>query len=257
MENRAVVERLKEFGATRGSSDWSAWDCETERLVRTNAFAFLIAVAFDRGMPWQKAWRIPVEIDKAGCLDPARLASMNEPDLIKLVDGLAIRPRYGARQGVPYARAAHALPVAEVAEPVGRRRIRRRLAIAAQQGDRVALDQSTLARRARLVFDAQPKERHVADVAAYAHLEVGPRQFDVRPVESQPPRHRTRIPADALRGRQSDALLACQRDSNEQAEDRAPMVAAAARCAAMLRQPSPQRASAPGGQAMGSYAYDP
>ena len=99
MENRVVVERLKEFGATRGSSDWSALDCETERLVRTNAFAFLIAVAFDRGMPWQKAWRIPVEIDKAGCLDPARLASMSEPDLIKLVDGLAIRPRYGARQG--------------------------------------------------------------------------------------------------------------------------------------------------------------
>ena len=99
MENRVVVERLKEFGATRGSSDWSALDCETERLVRTNAFAFLIAVAFDRGMPWQKAWRIPVEIDKAGCLEPARLASMSEPDLIKLVDGLAIRPRYGARQG--------------------------------------------------------------------------------------------------------------------------------------------------------------
>ena len=99
MEYTAVVERFKEFGESRGSSDWNALDRETERLVRTNPFAFLVAVAFDRGMPWQKAWRIPGEIDRAGCLDPARLASMSEPDLIELVDGLAIRPRYGARQG--------------------------------------------------------------------------------------------------------------------------------------------------------------
>ncbi len=99
MDKSAVVERLKEFGETRSGSDWSALDCATSRLVRRNPFAFLLAVAFDRGMPWQRAWRIPVEIDHAGCLDPARLASMDEPDLMKLIDGLAVRPRYGSRQG--------------------------------------------------------------------------------------------------------------------------------------------------------------
>ncbi len=99
MKKMAVVERLKEFGETREGSDWSALDCETEQLVRGNPFAFLLAVAFDRGMPWQRAWRIPVEIDHAGRLDPAQLASMDEPDLMELIDGLAVRPRYGARQG--------------------------------------------------------------------------------------------------------------------------------------------------------------
>ena len=65
MEPKSVVERLKEFGQTRADdSDWSALDSETESLIRRNPFAFLIAVAFDRGMPWQKAWRIPVEIDR-------------------------------------------------------------------------------------------------------------------------------------------------------------------------------------------------
>ena len=99
MDPKAVVERLKAFGQTRGDSDWSALDSETESLIRRNPFAFLIAVAFDRGMPWQKAWRIPAEIDRQGCLDPARLASMGETELIGLLDGLAVRPRYGAKQG--------------------------------------------------------------------------------------------------------------------------------------------------------------
>ena len=78
MDPKAVVERLKAFGQTRGDSDWSALDSETESLIRRNPFAFLIAVAFDRGMPWQKAWRIPAEISPAtrepqaaGC-DPVR-----------------------------------------------------------------------------------------------------------------------------------------------------------------------------------------
>ena len=99
VETRAVVQRLKKFGETRGGSDWSELDSETNRLVRNNPFAFLLAVAFDRGMAWQKAWRIPVEINRTGCLDPAQLASMSETDLIDLLDGLAVRPRYGARHG--------------------------------------------------------------------------------------------------------------------------------------------------------------
>ena len=72
---------------------------ETGRLIRKSPFAFLIAVAFDRGMPWQKAWRIPTEIDRQGLLDPALLASKSETELRGLLDGLAVRPRYGAKQG--------------------------------------------------------------------------------------------------------------------------------------------------------------
>ena len=99
MELSAVIERLKEFGKTRAGSDWSELDSATERLIRGNPFAFLIAVAFDRRMRWQKAWQIPVEIDRAGCLDPALLASKSETDLIQLLDGLAVRPKYGAKRG--------------------------------------------------------------------------------------------------------------------------------------------------------------
>ena len=99
MQPRAVVERLKEYGQTRGNKDWDELDEKTRKLIRGNPFAFLIAVAFDRGMPWQKAWRIPTEIDRQGFLDPALLASKGETELIGLLDGLAVRPRYGAKQG--------------------------------------------------------------------------------------------------------------------------------------------------------------
>ena len=99
MEPKAVVERLKEYGQTRADSDWSDLDVETRRLIRKSPFAFLIAVAFDRGMPWQKAWRIPTEIDRQGLLDPALLASKSETELIGLLDGLAVRPRYGTKRG--------------------------------------------------------------------------------------------------------------------------------------------------------------
>ena len=100
MKPRAVVERLKEFGLRRASfSEWCELDVETRTLIRGNPFAFLIAVAFDRGMPWQEAWRIPTEIDRQGCLDPARLASKGETELVGLLEGLAVRPRWGAKQG--------------------------------------------------------------------------------------------------------------------------------------------------------------
>ena len=99
MKSRAVVEQLKVFGRTRGDSDWSVLDKETQMLVRADPFAFLVAVAFDRGMPWEKAWRIPTEIDRQGLLDPERLAVMSEADLAMLLDGIAVRPRWGTKQG--------------------------------------------------------------------------------------------------------------------------------------------------------------
>ena len=96
----AIAEELKRFGRTpECSSSWPGLDPETENLIRRNPFAFLVAVAFDRGMPWQKAWQIPTEIDRKGFLDPKRLASMSEAELIELLDRLPIRHRWGAAQG--------------------------------------------------------------------------------------------------------------------------------------------------------------
>ena len=99
MEPQAIVERLKAVGQARRKADWSELDDETRELVRENPFAFLIAVAFDRGMRFEKAWRIPTEIDRQGLLDAALLASKSETELAGLLDGLPVRPRYGARQG--------------------------------------------------------------------------------------------------------------------------------------------------------------
>ena len=95
----AVIERLKEFGRTQRDSNAGALDQETETLVWQNPFAFLVAVAFDRGMPWEKAWRIPTEIHQRGLLDPALLAAMDEVDLAALLNGLSVRPRWGTKQG--------------------------------------------------------------------------------------------------------------------------------------------------------------
>ena len=95
----AIVECLKEFGQKRPNSDWSELDSDTERLIRGNPFALLLAVAFDRGMPWQKAWQIPAEIHQKGFLDPKLLASRSEAELIKLLKSLPFLPRYGAKQG--------------------------------------------------------------------------------------------------------------------------------------------------------------
>ena len=48
---KAVAERLKNLRHTLPKSNtWSELDSDIENLIRTNTFAFLLAVAFDRGM---------------------------------------------------------------------------------------------------------------------------------------------------------------------------------------------------------------
>ena len=65
----AISERLKWFGQKpAGQNSWPGLGPETENLIRRNPFAFLVAVAFDRGMRWQLAWQIPA--DWAGHLTP-------------------------------------------------------------------------------------------------------------------------------------------------------------------------------------------
>lgn len=97
---RAVAARLKECRAKRREADfWDELDAENRKLVASNPFAFLVAVAFDRGMPWRKAWQIPMAIHRKGLLEPKLLAKMTEPELAELLDGLPVRPRYGTARG--------------------------------------------------------------------------------------------------------------------------------------------------------------
>ena len=100
----AITAKLKEFGTELktkpdSSDDWSELGTKTKNLILNNPFAFLIAIAFDRGMPWQSAFQIPVEIERKGCLDPKRLAGMTDTELCKLLEGLKTKPRYGAIAG--------------------------------------------------------------------------------------------------------------------------------------------------------------
>ena len=96
---KAVVELLKEYGRLHGGSEWGHLDRATLSLIRSNLFAFLIALAFDQGMPWQMAWPIPAEIDRKGFLEPKRLASMSEGEGIERMGSLPIRPRWGVQEG--------------------------------------------------------------------------------------------------------------------------------------------------------------
>lgn len=95
MEPKPIVERLKAYGRTLAGRGWDELDPETRTLIRDNPFAFLIAVAFARGMPWTRVWRIPTEIHRQGFLDPALLASKSEAELVGLLNSLAVRPRFG------------------------------------------------------------------------------------------------------------------------------------------------------------------
>jgi len=68
-------------------------------LLYTNPLAFLIGVAFDRGMPWQKAWEIPYWIEQKGSLSASLLVEMTPLELQHLLESLPIRPRYGCKKG--------------------------------------------------------------------------------------------------------------------------------------------------------------
>ncbi len=96
----AIAARLKEYGTTLPDSDIrDGLDPDTMSLIERDPFAFLVAAAFDRGMPWQKAWQIPAEIHREGYLDAKRLAHMSRDELVELLNRLPILPRYGVEQG--------------------------------------------------------------------------------------------------------------------------------------------------------------
>ena len=99
VETPEIVAALRRHGKERQQSDRASLPKEVGDLIYTNPFAFLVGVAFDRGMPWQKAWEIPYLIDQKGQLEASSLAAMEQPDLQCLLESLHIRPRYGCAAG--------------------------------------------------------------------------------------------------------------------------------------------------------------
>ena len=98
--DEAIAGRLLEFGRTLDGRDtWPGLDPEAKNLILDNPFALLVAVAFEGGMKWERAWRIPTEIERKGCLDPERLAHMSEAELVELLESLPNRPRWGSTEG--------------------------------------------------------------------------------------------------------------------------------------------------------------
>lgn len=56
-------------------------DDEADRFVHEDGFAFLLAVLFDQGVPYGRAWIAPLELKRRlGHLDPARM--QREPDAV-------------------------------------------------------------------------------------------------------------------------------------------------------------------------------
>ena len=94
-----VIAALVAHRDDKQRSDRASLPKEVGDLIYINPFAFLVGAAFDRGMPWQKAWEIPYWINQKGQLEASSLASMDELNLQHLLESLPVKPRYGCVQG--------------------------------------------------------------------------------------------------------------------------------------------------------------
>ena len=78
---KAVVEALLSYGRKqKGYGEGSALqftpNADANDLIRTNPFAFLLAVVMDQGITAERAWLAPYLLkNRLGYLDPARIAS--------------------------------------------------------------------------------------------------------------------------------------------------------------------------------------
>lgn len=87
-DKRRVAEVLLKFGASEQASavEGSAVftpNPEADELVRTDPFAFLLAVIFDQGIEAERAWAAPYHLrERLGHLVPARIAA--EPDAVAM-----------------------------------------------------------------------------------------------------------------------------------------------------------------------------
>lgn len=92
----AVAQGLRAYGRERQPGDeWGGTHTESGKLLTTDPFAFLVAVACDRFMVWRKAWQVPLEIHRKGLLEPRVLAEMSRASLVDLVGLRYVQPYYG------------------------------------------------------------------------------------------------------------------------------------------------------------------
>ncbi len=158
---------------------------------------------------------------------------------------------------VPEPRAPDLRTATGEAEPAIGWRIRSRRAIAAQKGDRVALDPAAVAARSRFIRHTEPQKRHRADRLADPFLEnpLRPSHFGIPQPRLSLCRGGT---GTTPGGRQTSAVPERERLPDEPAEDGRPMPPSRrAPCPAVGPQPTPERAPGPGRQGVRSNANDP
>jgi uncharacterized HhH-GPD family protein len=82
-----VARRLLKYGESLGGG-WYTKHSTANRFVSNNATALLLAVIFDQGIPYEKAWEAPYKLKRRlGHLDVRRLARMPIGQLRKAVRG--------------------------------------------------------------------------------------------------------------------------------------------------------------------------
>ena len=113
---RRQVEALKAYRKAHYVSDREMLPKHVGDLVYNDSFAFLIGAAFDRGMPWTKAWEIPCHIAAEGMLEPRRLAAASDREREQLLARLPVGPRWGAAEGAKTLRDAAELTLEHSAE---------------------------------------------------------------------------------------------------------------------------------------------
>jgi uncharacterized HhH-GPD family protein len=87
-DRSAVAHALLTYAASYAAPEGEATepltpDAEADAFVRSDSFAFLLGVIFDEGMPFERAWRAPLELHRRlGHLDPTTIA--DSPDTVAL-----------------------------------------------------------------------------------------------------------------------------------------------------------------------------
>lgn len=91
-----IVTRLFEIRDSLGPDDLIfTTNPLVGELLKTDPFAFLLAASVDRGMAAELAWELPAKLrNKIGHLDPARIARMNEAEVLDVLRSIEGRPRY-------------------------------------------------------------------------------------------------------------------------------------------------------------------
>jgi uncharacterized HhH-GPD family protein len=93
IDKRVVADSLLSYAASYAHKEGEPLppltsDTEADALVREDPFAFLLAVIFDQNIPYVRAWRAPLELQRRlGAVDPATLLA--DPEAVRAAVGEA------------------------------------------------------------------------------------------------------------------------------------------------------------------------